>query len=127
MGRAMIELPPKIPGWQLVIRFALEIAAQISIGLWGYRTSGWPLAIALPVIAAGLWGTFAVVGDPSRSGKAPVRVPGIVRLALELLVFLGGAAALAAMEQWVPFGFYLAALALHHAQTTPRVRWLLTQ
>jgi hypothetical protein len=118
---------PKIPGWQLVIRFALEIAAQIAIGMWGYSIAGWPLAIGLPVIAAGLWGTFAVVGDPSRSGRAPVKVPGAVRLGIELAVFLGGAAALAALGQWLPFGFYVAALALHHAQTVPRVRWLLTQ
>ncbi|MBS1149775.1 MAG: hypothetical protein H6Q89_1473 [Myxococcaceae bacterium] len=118
---------PKIPGWQLVIRFSLEIAAQIALGLWGYRVWGWPLAIALPVIAAGLWGTFAVVGDPSRSGKAVVAVPGAVRLAIELLVFLAGAAALAALEKWWPLGLYVAALALHHAQTVPRVRWLLSR
>lgn len=122
----MTEIP-KIPGWQLVIRFSLEIVAQVSIGMWGYQIAGWPLAIALPVISAGLWGTFAVVGDPSRSGKAPVKVPGAVRLAIELLVFLGGAAALAALGYWLPFGFYLAAIALHHAQTTQRVRWLLSQ
>ncbi len=118
---------PKVPAFQLVIRFSLEIAAQVSLALWGYQVAGWPLAIALPVVAAGLWGTFAVVGDPSRSGKAPVKVPGAVRLALELLVFLGGAAALAALGQWVFFGFYVAALALHHAQTMPRTRWLLAQ
>jgi hypothetical protein len=122
----MTEIP-KIPGWQLVIRFSLEIAAQIAIGLWGYRLAGWPRAIALPVICAGLWGSFAVVGDPSRSGKAPVPVPGAVRLAIEGLVFLSGAAALAAMGMWLLFGFYVAALALHHAQTVPRVRWLLSQ
>ena len=122
----MTEIP-KIPGWQLVIRFSLEIAAQISIGMWGYQLAGWPLAIGLPVIAAGLWGTFAVVGDPSRSGKALVKVPGAVRLGIELLVFLGGAAALAALEHWLPLGFYVAAVALHHAQTTPRIRWLLSQ
>ena len=118
---------PKVPGWQLVIRFALEIAAQLALGLWGYQLAGWPLAIGLPVIAAALWGTFAVVGDPSRSGRAPVKVPGAVRLGIELLVFLGGAAALAGLERWPLFGFYLAALLLHHAQTVPRMRWLLTQ
>lgn len=118
---------PKIPAWQLVIRFVLEIIAQVAIGMWGYRLAGWPLAIALPVIAAGLWGTFAVLGDPSRSGKTLVKVPGAVRLAIELVVFLGGAASMGAMGYWLPFGFYLGALALHHAQTAPRIRWLLTQ
>ena len=123
----MTDEIPKVPAFQLVIRFSLEIAAQVALALWGYQVAGWPLAIALPVVAAGLWGTFAVVGDPSRSGKAPVKVPGTVRLAIELLVFLGGAAALAALGQWVYFAFYVAALALHHAQMMPRTRWLLTQ
>ncbi len=119
--------PPKIPGWQLFIRFALELAAQLALANWGYATGGWPLAIALPVIAAVLWGTFAVVGDPSRSGKAPVPVPGWLRFAIELLVFIGGAAALAGLQRWPWFGFYSAAVALHHAQTVPRIRWLLTR
>lgn len=118
---------PKIPGWQLVIRFSLEIAAQIAIGMWGYSIAGWPLAIALPVLAAGAWGTFAVVGDPSRSGKAPVKVPGTVRLAIELAVFITGGVALFALGHLIPCAFYTAAIVLHHAQTVPRLKWLLTQ
>ncbi len=54
-------------------------------------------------------------------------MPGAVRLGLELLVFVGGAVALAELGYWLPFGFYVAALALHHAQTLPRLRWLLSQ
>ena len=41
--------------------------------------------------------------------------------------FIAGAAALAVLGHWWPLSFYAAALALHHAQTVPRVRWLLTQ
>ncbi|WP_292315447.1 YrdB family protein [Mesorhizobium sp.] len=52
--------------------------------------------MALPLVAAALWGTFAVPDDPSRSGRAPVPVPGAARLALELVILFGGAA-----------GFYL--------------------
>ena len=40
-----------------------------------------------PVIAAAVWATFAVPEDPSRSGKAPVPVRGVVRLVLELCLF----------------------------------------
>lgn len=111
----------------MFIRFALELTAQLAMANWGYDVAGWPLAIALPVVASVLWGTFAVVGDPSRSGRAPVPVPGWVRLAIELLVFIGGAAALAGLHLWPWFGFYVAAVVLHHAQTIPRIRWLLTR
>jgi hypothetical protein len=38
-------------------------------------------------LGAVLWGVFAVPGDRSRSGDAPVPVPGILRLLLELLLF----------------------------------------
>ncbi|HEY5376661.1 MAG TPA: DUF2568 domain-containing protein [Polyangiaceae bacterium] len=50
----------------------------------------------MPLAAAVAWGTLAVLGDPSRNGRAPIRVRSWQRLALELLVFAGGAAALAA-------------------------------
>lgn len=74
----------------LALRFALELSALAALGAWGWgRGSGWTaaaLAIGLPLAAAVVWGTFAVIGDPSRSGKAPVPVPGPVRLALEVAV-----------------------------------------
>ena len=75
----------------LAVRFILEIAALIIFGYWGWMTGeGWVsylLAAGAPILAALAWGTFAVPGDPSRSGKAPVPVPGLVRLVLELLIF----------------------------------------
>ena len=94
----------------LAIRFVLELAALFSLGLWGWRSgSGWlrfALASLVPIIAAVLWGTFAVPGDPSRSGTAPVAVPGVLRLVLELGIFA------------------CAAWALHHAGFT-RASWML--
>jgi hypothetical protein len=121
----------KIPAWQLVLRFALEVAALVAIGVFaghfGDGTLHYVLAWGVPAVVALAWGTFAVIGDPSRSGNAPVPVPGWIRLALEGTVFLGGAAALTARRSWIALGAYLVALVLHHAMTTERLRWLVHQ
>ncbi len=75
----------------LAVRFFLELSALASFGIWGWRLreDGWrfALALAIPLTAAALWGTFAVPDDPSRSGSAPVPVPGILRLAIEFAFF----------------------------------------
>jgi hypothetical protein len=119
----LCDMTATIPGWQLAIRFLLEVSSLVAIGFWAHR---WGLAPAIgaPLVVAVLWGVFAVPDDPSRSGKAPVAVPGIVRLLLELAVFGGGAAALFARGQWIPFGVFAAAVIVHHAGTVPRLRWL---
>ena len=112
----------------LAIRFLLEVSALFSFGYWGWRSvDGWPgfaLASALPVLAAVLWGVFAVPGDPSRSGSAPVAVPGILRLALELGIF--------ALSTWAlqDCGFTRASwalgiiVALHYVASYDRIVWL---
>jgi hypothetical protein len=75
----------------LAVRFLLELTALTATGIWGWKQSdGWIrfiLAFGIPVIVAAIWGTFAVPNDPSRSGKAPVAVPGIIRLVIELAIF----------------------------------------
>jgi tetrahydromethanopterin S-methyltransferase subunit C len=76
----------------LTVRFLLELAACIALGFWGWQQSeALPiqigLALGLPLIAATLWGTLAVPDDPSRSGAAPVPIPGWLRLGLELVFF----------------------------------------
>lgn len=118
--------------WNLTLRFLLELAALAGFGLAGWRLgdsslSRWPLALLLPIAAAALWGIFAVPGDPSRSGAAPVPVSGSIRLLLELLVLCGGAAA-----YWIA-GHRMAALTLamlvafHYGLSADRIRWLLRQ
>ncbi|TPL04651.1 MULTISPECIES: DUF2568 domain-containing protein [unclassified Mesorhizobium] len=117
--------------WNLTLRFLLELAALLGLGIAGWSLSDvwwrWVLALALPLIAAVLWSTFAVLNDPSRSGRAPVPVPGAVRLMLELVMLFGGAA-----------GFYLAGhaaagivmallIALSYALSWDRLGWLLRQ
>ena len=115
----------------LVVRFILELSALIAIGYWGWTTGdGWlrfGLAIGLPIIAAMLWGTFTVPDDPSRSGKAPVPVPGIVRLALELGLF--------AFAVWALYDTGLTRLSIilavvviiHYIVSYDRIGWLIKQ
>lgn len=118
-----------IPPWQLAIRFGLEVASLIAVGRYaGSQLRGpWSLVVAwaVPGAVALLWVTFAVKGDPSRSGNAPVPVPGPLRLALELAVFGGGAAALAARGNWTAFAIFTIAFVVHHAMTIKRLAWLL--
>lgn len=72
----------------LVVRFLRELVILFALGAWGWhRADGawrWLLMPALPAAASMLWGVFRVPGDP---GPAPVAIPGVLRLALELLLF----------------------------------------
>lgn len=120
----MAAAPPTLTSTQRVLRFALEVAALAALATAGFDTAGWPLAIALPLVAAVASGTFGVTGDP-RSGSSPVKVPGIARLLIELTIFLAAAAGLAATRQWIPLGIFATGLIVHHALTIPRLRWLL--
>lgn len=115
----------------LALRFLLELAAWGSMAYWG-RTQGndW-LRVFLPVgiffFAIGVWGTFAVPNDPSRSGKAPVPVPGIVRLLLELATFGLGIAALFDMGYTTLGTIFAALTVIHYLASYDRVGWLLKQ
>lgn len=114
----------------LALRFLLEIVALISVGVWGWRQSdGWlrfVLAIALPIVLAAVWGTFAVPDDPSRSGHAIIATPGIIRLLIELVIF--------AIASWAIYnqGFYKVCFVftfivlVHYALSYDRIGWLLT-
>lgn len=78
----------------LGLHFAIEVAALAAIAYWGWTTqfglTRWMAAIGLPLLAAVVWGVFRAAGD----GPQPVvAIPGLLRLALELVV-LGGAALL---------------------------------
>lgn len=52
----------------LAIRFLLEISGIFTLALWGWpRSDGnikFILALAIPIIAAAIWGIFAVPDDP---------------------------------------------------------------
>jgi len=117
--------------WNLTLRFLLELAALLGLGMAGWSLSAgfwrWILAIALPIAAAVLWGSFAVPNDPSRSGRAPVPVPGTVRLVLELVILFGGAAGFH-LAGHAAAGIVMALLiALSYAFSWDRLGWLLRQ
>jgi hypothetical protein len=117
--------------WNLALRLGLEIGALIGLGLAAWTQTGgaarWVAVVAVPLVAAVLWGTFNVVDDPSRSGAAPVEVPGWVRLTVELLMLGGG---------WVAYGIagypaigaaFAALTLLHYTVSRARLRWLLSR
>ena len=115
----------------LIIRFLLEIAALVSVGVWGWNQSdGWVrflLGFGIPIILATLWGVFAVPNDPSRSGKAPVVTPGFIRLLIELGFF--------AFAIWSLYDGGLEYMSwalgiivvLHYIISYDRVRWLMSR
>ena len=110
----------------LALRFFLELAALMAMGYWGWQQSdAWPrylLALLVPLFAATLWGTFRVPNDP---GKAPVAVPGIVRLLLELAYF--GFAVWALFDTNAStLGWVLAVLTgVHSLVSYDRIIWML--
>jgi hypothetical protein len=113
----------------LALRFILELIALFSMGYWGWTqhdgVSRFLWMIGLPLIAAILWGTFAVPDDPSRSGQAPVPVPGILRLLLELAIFALGVWCL--FSAGLPtYGMILGIVViLHYLASYDRIIWLL--
>ncbi|HEU5107312.1 MAG TPA: DUF2568 domain-containing protein [Micromonosporaceae bacterium] len=121
----------RMPGWNLVLRFLLELAALAGLAFAGWQLADGALsvvlAVVLPLAAAVAWGVFAVPGDPSRGGAAPVPVPGAVRLALELLVLGGGAVAVGVAGAPVLAAVLGALIVLHLAFSGGRLRWLLRQ
>ena len=111
----------------LGIRFLLELAAWGALGYWGWvRHAGtwrFVLAIGLPLAAMALWGVFRV---PNDGGPPVVAVPGVVRLALEAVVF-GAAVGLLVDAGQRPLGIGLAIiLVAHYAISYDRVARLLT-
>lgn len=112
----------------LALRFLLELFALGAMGYWGWTQhdgfTGRLWAILLPVIAAIVWGTFAVIGDPSRSGNAPVPIPGSLRLLLEFLLFAVAALLLYRAERG-SIAVILSLLTLfHYAISYDRIEWL---
>ena len=98
--------------------------------LWGWSRTDPPwrygLMLGVPALAAGVWGTFAVPNDPSRSGRAPVPVSGAARLRIELAFFGFACWALYDADAKVSSLTLGAVVVVHYALSNERVRWLLS-
>jgi hypothetical protein len=86
----MMEL---IKGANLALRFLLELCALGALGYWSFKTGSTTLAkiglgIGTPLVAAVVWAIFV-------SPQASVKLPGILVLLLQVMVFGSAAAGLA--------------------------------
>ena len=113
----------------LGIRFLLELAALTALGVWGWHYGNetylrFVLAIGLPIIMAAIWGIFNVPDDPSRSGAAPIVVPGIIRLAIELAIFILATWALDDVEYYRLSWLLGGVATLHYLLSYDRIIWL---
>ncbi len=115
----------------LAIRFILELCALASVGTWGWNQSeSWlriVLALGIPVSLAAVWGIFAVPGDPSRSGNSPVVTPGIVRLAIELVIFGFATWSLFDMDYNILCISFGVIAIVHYLISFDRIMWLLSK
>lgn len=115
----------------LAVRFLLEVmglAALAWIG-WQYGKGVYKyvFAIGLPLLAACLWGVFAVPGDPGRSGNTVVAVPGLLRLTLETGFFAAATWSLIAVGAEKLGWIYAATVTVHYIVSFDRVVWLVRQ
>lgn len=116
--------------WNLALRFVLELGALAGLAVGGWSLGGLQGVVATvlaPLVALAFWGAFNVPGDPSRSGRAPVPVPGPLRLVIELGILAGGYLgwAFAGMPA---ISLILAALAVgHYVAGWRRLAWLVRQ
>ena len=115
----------------LIFRFLLEILAFVAIGLWGYHQSeAWPglvLAVLIPIGVAVIWGVFNVPDDPSRSGNAPVAIPGWVRLLIELGIFGFAVWSLYDGGHSRLSGILGGLVVIHYLLSLDRIKWLLSR
>lgn len=111
------------------LRLMLELFSLVVYGVWGWNQGdGWSaylLAGAVPLAAAGLWGVFAVPEDPSRSGNAPVPIPGLLRLFLELALFSTAALMLIQLDASLTSTIFSLLVITHYGLAWERIRWLI--
>lgn len=117
-----------MPGWNLALRFGLELAALAGLAgaarKLGAGPARWIAPVTVPVVAAVVWGVFNVLDDPSRSGAAPIEVNGVIRLAIELAILGGGAAAVAFAARPQLGIVFVVAIVGHYLVSLDRIEWL---
>jgi hypothetical protein len=113
----------------LGLRFLLELASLFAFGYWGWTQHDgalrFILVIGIPLLAAAIWGTFRVPADASANGKAPVPIPGWLRLLIEI-VFFSSAVWCLLHANAMTAGRLLGGLILfHYIISYDRIGWLL--
>ncbi|MDK2600330.1 YrdB family protein [Bacillus stercoris] len=115
----------------LLLRFILEIAALISIGVFAWISFDgyfkYVFTLVLPIAVMIVWSVFAVPHDPSRSGQTVIPVNGITRLVIELLIFAMAVAALYFSHFKLVGIIFLCLIILHYIISAERIKWLLNQ
>ena len=127
MTNAPSPLTPPAVGPNEVLRLLLEMAALVALGYGGWQLVDDPLvsivlAVVLPPVAALVWGMFRVDGDPK---LAPVPVPGLIRLCIEVDFFTAAVVLLAVVGAWTAAGILAALVVLHYAWGYRRIHWLI--
>ena len=85
----------------------------------------WVASVVGVVLARGMWGVFAVPDDPSRSGRTVVATPGVMRLVIELGLFVSVAVWLVIGEGYIYAALLAGGTVVHYASWPARIRWLL--
>ncbi len=112
----------------LLVRFLLELSAWAAVGLWGWQRGDgitrYIFTILMVLLFTILWGIFRVPNDP---GRAPVPVPGLVRLMLEAAEFSFAVWALFNIG-WSTLAWVLATvLIIHYVVSYDRIIWLVNK
>lgn len=114
----------------LAFRFLFELYALYAMGYWSSRffpgRVGIIFVILIPLIAAIVWGVFRIPSE-SPKGRAPVAVPGWMRLLIEAAFFgfaVWGLFNAGAIQASTLFGI---ALLVHYALSYDRLIALLSQ
>lgn len=112
---------------KLFFAFVFELVLLAALAYWGWTQNEGllrvVLAVGAPLLAAVLWGVFRVDGDPK---KAPVAIPGVLRLLLELALFASGVIALAAAGQSTLAAVFGVLVVLQYLTSWDRIRWLIS-
>ncbi len=108
------------------LRFLLELTLVVIFVYWGWHTfegiTRYALSVLLPLTGMGIWGLFRVDGDP---GKAPIPVPGWVRLGIEVVLFASACVMLRSLHLTQASWVFLAITLMHYAVSYDRVIRLL--
>ncbi|KDN91233.1 hypothetical protein EF87_19945 [Bacillus amyloliquefaciens] len=115
----------------LLLRFLLEVAALIFIGLFAWSHFNgflkYVLTLVLPIVAMLIWTVFAVPNDSSRSGQTVIAVNGVIRLIIELLIFAIAVAAIYFSDLKTVSIIFFCLIILHYIASVERIKWLLNQ